>query len=238
MSKPRGAGAVGTEPVPGWMARFRRRSATCSGRVHLNSTASTRTVKVSTTHTTAASRMSAPSATSSTRLADPNSAATAYSDPTLISAIGTLSSTSRRIDPPTADTTPRKMAGISGSPRASAFVVPIAPNRPMVRASSAVIRCRSRWNRRSSSIPIMAEPVATGRYQLLWSAAGTCPSSTSRTIPPPNPVAIPMIATPSRSSRRSRNWAANNAPCRLPMPTASRSAQSGIVKSAPVTSHS
>ena len=27
----------------------------------------------------------------------------------------TLSSTSRRIDPPTADTTPRKMAGISGS---------------------------------------------------------------------------------------------------------------------------
>ena len=52
--------------------------------------------------------------------------------------------------------------------------------------------------------------------------AAPAPSSTSRRMPPPNPVAMPMIATPSRSSRRSRNCAANSAPAGCRSPTAEK----------------
>ncbi len=205
--------------------------ARCSGSDQLNSTASTRTLKVRITHVVAAMNTGTPNPRSTARLVVPIAAAIAYSEPTCMSAMGRLSSRSRRIDPPTADSTPTKIAGTTGNPIARALVVPMAPNRPIVRASSAFTSGPMREISRSSSMPSRAAPVATIRYQLELSAAGTSESRTSRRIPPPKPVAMPMIATPSRSSRRSRNWAANRAPCAAPIPTASRSAQSGITKS-------
>ncbi len=123
-----------------------------------------------------------------------------------------------------------KTAGTPGTPAARAFDVPMAQNRPMVRASRAVMTTSRRVKIRSSSMPPRAAATATSMSQLLESAAGVTSRNTSRRRPPPSPVAVPMMATPSRSSRRSRKPAANMAPWRLPMLTARRSAQSGMVR--------
>ena len=69
---------------------------------------------------------------------------------------------------------------------ASAFVVPIAANSPIVSGVERVITMSSRRSTRRSSMPTSAAAVATGRYQLLVSAAGTWFSSMSRMIPPPD----------------------------------------------------
>ncbi len=58
----------------------------------------------------------------------------------------------------------------------------------------------------------------------------------SRIRPPPMPIMMPMMATPSQSSRRwPWNPDANIAPWTPPRPTPSRSAHSGMVKSGSVT---
>ncbi len=85
-------------------------------------------------------------------------------------------------------------------------------------------------------MPNIAATVAVTRYQSLCSVASCAFSSRSRMSPPPIPITIPMIATPSRSSRRSPwNPEANSAPWMPPSPTATRSAHSGITKSGSVT---
>ena len=76
--------------------------ARCSGSDQLNSTASTRTLKVRITHVVAAMNTGTPNPRSTARLVVPIAAAMAYSEPTCMSAMGRLSSRSRRIDPPTA----------------------------------------------------------------------------------------------------------------------------------------
>ena len=61
------------------------------------------------------------------------------------------------------------------------------------------------------------------------SAAGTCPSSTSRTMPPPRPITSANTATPrmSKSLRSSRAMVPNTPPCIAPNATAARSIHSG-----------
>ena len=63
------------------------------------------------------------------------------------------------MDPPTAASTPTKTAATSGRPRASALVVPMAPNNPIVRASSTVMK---RLRRRKDAFEQHAEQRCAG----------------------------------------------------------------------------
>ena len=185
---------------------------------------------------TAARGMGIPTAFATTMNVQPAAAATAYREPTCMIAVGRPISMSRSTLPPTAAQTPMKTAGTSGMPKARALLVPKAPNIPITTASSTTIAVLSRVKSPASSMPSKAAPAAVTRYHWFCRVAGVCPSRMSRMRPPPMPIMIPMIATPSQSSRRCPwNPAANIAPCTPPRPTPRRSAHSGMVKSGSVT---
>ena len=106
-----------------------------------------------------------------------------------MSAIGRLSDTSRRIEPPTAETTPTNTAGTSGTPSESAFVVPIAPKRPIVRASSAMMSAvQPREDAAAAACRAGRPPSRPAGTSCLQIAAGSWLSRMSRRRPPPSPT--------------------------------------------------